>query len=454
VSNTIHFYDVGVSGRMRDFCRDGSLVPLDDLLAYVRSLDAAKYDSEGLLPSLGTFEFDPLCRTRTSRWERAVRSVIYAVSGQLASRGEILRGRQYVDSLPKVEKQTVDKDFVTTALPYLLVGFDLKLEPSRMSGSNLLSNAHSVLSSLRSKKPVSISSFLCAHRESSKVAAHQLLETIHPRKIARSVNLVHALARNVAEGPVEISWYQQGATARAAETLFPEMFAKALREGRVPDLLLTLAAQFHQVETFLAEHSTDSVRHSLVDLDAFAREVEDSVAAGTEALPLRTIAETLARPAVERLMNGRDLGRTGLCDRSLDIRGNESRARELEGIGWELPGGTSLAEATRSVIDWFFTRASNDSIAKATYETYFYAMWGRRCAEQGEIAIGLDRDFDHYQIQAWNVGWERGRGAASINPSGPGPTGAPLLYARRTPKEREGGILGQISFRQFWREIP
>jgi hypothetical protein len=310
---------------MRDFCRDGSLVPLDDLLAYVRSLDAAKYDSEGLLPSLGTFEFDPLCRTRTSRWERAVRSVIYAVSGQLASRGEILRG---------------------------------------------------------------------------------------------------------------------------------QMFAKALREGRVPDLLLTLAAQFHQVETFLAEHSTDSVRHSLVDLDAFAREVEDSVAAGTEALPLRTIAETLARPAVERLMNGRDLGRTGLCDRSLDIRGNESRARELEGIGWELPGGTSLAEATRSVIDWFFTRASNDSIAKATYETYFYAMWGRRCAEQGEIAIGLDRDFDHYQIQAWNVGWERGRGAASINPSGPGPTGAPLLYARRTPKEREGGILGQISFRQFWREIP
>lgn len=81
--------------------------------------------------------------------------------------------------------------------------------------------------------------------------------------------------------------------------------------------------------------------------------------------------------------------------------------------------------------------------AKALYETAFYYLWGQRSAKQKvEMAIGIDRDHNHFQHVAWGYGYHadaKKREAAT------------LLYARRAPEKDRGSALSDYRLRQFWR---
>jgi hypothetical protein len=82
------------------------------------------------------------------------------------------------------------------------------------------------------------------------------------------------------------------------------------------------------------------------------------------------------------------------------------------------------------------------SPSKAVLETLFYYEWGKKVRQNGQFAIGLDRDHELFQTLAFSYG--HGIDYA-LNHH------APLLYARRNNTNRESGILHQTSFRQFWR---
>jgi hypothetical protein len=102
----------------------------------------------------------------------------------------------------------------------------------------------------------------------------------------------------------------------------------------------------------------------------------------------------------------------------------------------------SLSDREKGAINLYLGDDKLQLHSKSLYETLFYYTWGKITKDEDGIAIGIDRDHDLFQVQAFSLGYS---GIVDIS------NGTPLLYARRTDAELLSDDINSASFRQQWR---
>lgn len=389
-------------------------------------------------------------------WELHLSAATQLISGHVPSKEELKAARDFVRRLDRDFKRShVDARFVTSFLPYLVSGFKTNPLSNFYAESNSVDSLVGFTESLYSLRQIAFSSFLCAHRDPNQGDILGLLQTAIPaEKIRAAVSIIAGLAHNARKDSTgSILFLQQGGSAYATSSVFPEVTVAYLESGKCETMLEVLDYQATVVRDTLAEVSTERFEARLVSLDVLTRRIchflreryganwrsIDFEKTRHEGDALVEIALEMTLPDVERMM---PFFSDGFQNRFL-ARKDEIMARNVEGAlrRNDLTRVSHIAQA----IEWFMLQHSMTITAKAVYETAFYYLWGRYTASMpSSFAIGLDRDHARFQHFAWKLGNEEGQTENRALQSAP-------LYMRRNPSGRMYGCLNDLSYRQFWR---
>lgn len=442
----IKYYDISVNQELSSL--SGEEVGVTDLARRKKLENPTLFESKGLVEDITAFDFDEFGIKRSSRWERAVATMIYAISDQVPNREEVKRGRQIIEQLPKSVKKGVDRKFVLSFLPYLLTGFNFHLGDIFVTDSNSMSDGIAFIGETYNKPSIRAWSVLCAHRESRKVKALSLRDHIHEVNTLRAVNLKMGLLGNARGDARTIEWYQQTPSPKASSNMFPEIFINYLETGRIIDLIEILKLHHDEMERLMAKRESVNTHLSLKPLDNFTSAVErflnERYGEGWGRLEsisnkedkITTIARQMTMPAVARLMP--------FYGCSAD------RIKELENyrlLNLESAQGEDKQELINEVFNWFIEHQRMTVFGKALYETAFYFVWGFLSATEETVSVGLEREHENYQYHAFKQGYIEGLSTEMEM------LAVPLIYARRIDQEKPKGLLRDISFRQFWRDI-
>ncbi|MEK7502091.1 MAG: hypothetical protein AAB609_01035 [Patescibacteria group bacterium] len=454
----INFFDVSISGQMGKQIPDNTELSVQELADNAKILSQHTFRSENLIQNFNNLNIDPLARNKTQKWEMAVGTVMYAISGQIPDRVDILRGRQIIERLPKTVKSDVDLHFVLAYLPYLLVGFNIDHHSTHVDEANKLENAVAFISKTYNHASVISWSFLCAHRELTVRKPMSLVDEIAKNKILKTVNLQLGILSNAKIEEALVVWKQQQPTEKAGSNMFPDMFINYMNNATMPDLLLLLDSHFSGVQQILDSKETDKIKFSFEGQDEYTNQLEQELVkmfgenwrisskvnfASKEARELFQLAMNNTSSEISRLKPYfEDSNETKWKSKIKEITQiNLERAKTLESKGKTLSTGQSISKVTADAISWFYQNQSMSFEAKSLYETLFYFYWGKVASTNNHVAVGIDRDYSSFQIYSWEKGYK----SSDQN-------GFPILYARRTDEEKSGGRLKEISYRQFWRK--
>lgn len=447
------FFDISIHPS-RGYIDDGKLISIEDLIKIKSANNPVIFQEHCLISSLEVF--DILGIKKPLYWERVMKTIIYCISGQLASRQEILRGRQIITKLPRYFKNKyLDEQFVFGFLPYILIGFKTHLKDVFQSGSNRLDDMCKFIIHLFEQDAAEITSYLCAHRGFAPKGVHVLIDSIREDRVRRTLNLQKGILANVPNlKHRRIYWYQQFSTAMASSNMFPEMFIQYLELGRIPELLLILEKQVIELKKYLKDNSglfdvrllnLDSVTsktclflNSRYGTDWRTTKFTDGVDDGPTLIKI-SLEQVI--PEIKRLtpFYGDFLSEDFLLTRHKSLKNNLEKARLLERSGKHY----GITSKTLKAIDWFYYNQVMHISAKALYEAAFFYIWGKNASLNfNRISIGIDRDHSEYQNSAWELGYQD-ENHEKI------PT--TIIYARRIEGEIPENSLEKISFRQFWR---
>ena len=78
---------------------DNTELSVQELADNAKILSQHTFRSENLIQNFNNLNIDPLARNKTQKWEMAVGTVMYAISGQIPDRVDILRGRQIIEKI-------------------------------------------------------------------------------------------------------------------------------------------------------------------------------------------------------------------------------------------------------------------------------------------------------------------------------------------------------------------
>lgn len=442
----VKYFDISVNQTLSSL--SGETVEVTDLSRRKKLENPSLFESSGFVEDIAAFDFDLFGIKHSSRWEKAVATMVYVISDQVPNREEVKRGRQIIERLPKDVKKEVDRLFVLGFLPYLLTGFSFHLGDSFVADSNCISCGVAFISETYKKPSIHTWSPLCAHRESHKVKKLSLRDHIHETKTLRALNLEMGLLGNAKADEQSIDWYQQTPTLRASSNMFPEIFINYLETGRLGNLMRTLKLHQDEMERLMEKFSPGSAHLNLKPLDNFTAQVEtflkERYGEGWNRLEtisnkediLARIASQMTVPAVIRLMPFYEYS----ADKIKQLE--KYRRLNLEAVNEE-----DEQELINQVFSWFIDHQQMTAFGKALYETAFYFVWGFLSATEGTVGVGLERDHENYQYYAFKQGYIESLSTEMEI------LAIPLIYARRIDQEKPRGILRDISFRQFWRDI-
>lgn len=453
----IKFFDTSISGQMGKLIPPNTELNVQELVDDAKILSPHTFRSENFIQDFNNLNIDPLARNKTQKWEMAVGTLMYVISGQIPDRVDILRGRQIIEKMPKTVKSNVDLHFVLSYLPYILVGFNIDHRDIHVEEANKLENAVAFVSKTYNASLVTSWSFLCAHRELTIKKPMSLVEDLAIDKISRTVNLQLGVLSNSNADNSIVVWKQQQATEKAGSNMFPDMFINYMNNGKIPDLLVLLDSHFSKMKSILSSKETEKVKFVFEGQDEYTTQLEQKLKSiagrdwkmmnqsdliSNEASQLLKIAANVTTSEIVRLKPYfEDSAETNWKNKVKDIlQINIDRAKTLEDRGGLLSTGQSVRQATADAINWFDQNQTMSFIAKSLYETIFYFYWGQIARKNNHVAMGIDRDYSSFQILSWGKGY---------NSDG---KGSPILYARRTDEEKAGGRLKSISYRQFWRK--
>lgn len=457
MAEKIQFFDVSVNRKLESKIPSNTELTIQELAEEARNLNSLIFDSENFVRDMANFNIDPLARSKTHKWEMAVGTIMYAISGQIPDRMDILRGRQIIERLPKTLKSDLDLHFSLSYLPYVLVGFNLDHRDKHVEEANKITNAVSFISHTYNNDVVNCWSFLCAHREATIKRPMTLVDEIVEDRVIRAINLELGILSNANLDSASITWKQQQATEKAASNMFPDIFINYMNKGKISDLLLLLDSHFCGVESILQSKSTEKLKLSLGGQDSYTSLLENELEIrygkswkdlknskdyiGEDVFGILEIADQLTSKEIARLKVHFEVSDETAWKAEIKelIRKNLERAQHLESVGKKLSSNISLTETTTSAIEWFMRNQDMTFFAKSIYETMFYFYWGQISVKNNQVGIGIDRDYGSFQIRSWEAGYGKKN------------TG-PILYARRTESEKAGGRLREISYRQFWRK--
>ncbi|HWB75614.1 MAG TPA: hypothetical protein VG755_11685 [Nannocystaceae bacterium] len=405
---------------------NGSVVEVGQLADVCR----LRADRMGISWSLGAIdEFDPLARSRPARWEHAVASAIFAMSGQCPRRDELLQGRALLDRLPRSLRASIGPREVLGLLAPLLVGVRTTHAAGFVDEANRIEEAACVMQRLLEPAPLVIDVPLCAHRESPARLPAGLAPAPCERAIDRVCGLLRAIAAGSAVSKLSVRMLQQGPTERAAACMFPAVFVAYASRGRTDELLGLLAGHQRGLARQLRRATDDRVDFTAGGLDDLSCAAENDLVALHGA---RWMTLDPGRAWSSPWAQG-ELGRMMLRSAIQHVE------RLMPEVGHTNAPRSHGSPAARAAVEWFAQRSTMSVHARALFEIAFYRRCALRARERDAIGFGLDRDFAPFQRLAWHSAFERELG-----------DGVPLVYARRSEEMRRGGALRQLGFRQFW----
>jgi len=435
------FWDCSAGQELADL--NGHSLPVHEWsdLCELRA-ERAGFTGEPFWRGTSMTDFHPLATQRPQRWERALAAAIFAASGQVAERSELLHGRAVLDDLPRSARSRLDLRDILGILAPLLAGFRLSRAQEFVREANRHRDASRVFSRLLDPEYVNLDIPLCAHRERAELAPRRLAGAPHRATFARVCSLLQLLLSNARVAGASVRFLQQGPTERAASCMFPSVFDEYATNGEVAQLLDTLAGHHATLRAWLSPYCNGKVAFEVGALDplSIAAEADLDAALG---------------PGWQRLSDEAPATKgsaTWLSDPTANValhKAVEHVARFMPEIGGKSPAnGTDGAtrKATMSdacvveaALHWHNQRARMSRVGRALFELAFYRRWALNTRVRNGIGLGFDRDFSEFQRMAWSRAFDAQPDAA-----------VPLLYARRTEDGRSGGALRHLSYRQFW----
>lgn len=246
------------------------------------------------LPSAGEMAgIHPLALKRPRRWEAAIAAMIYASSGQLALREEIIKARELLDRLPRPDRSALTVSRMLALVPTMIAGFRFSRqgETFNLEANRYLEGARFLSVLLEERPALDVEIGLCAHR--AGVTDPVLPEHVSATGANRMVAFVASLLDNSRAGQRTVSVSQQTATDRAAGTVNSLVFLHYAHAGELEHFLRTLDRHADDMRAVLARYDAASAtRFRFTPLDPFSEVVERDMAevfgrTGPECPPIR-----------------------------------------------------------------------------------------------------------------------------------------------------------------------
>ena len=421
---------------------NGTRQSVDDIakraLQKAKGIDVSDY---GISP-----DFDPLCRTRASRWEQSFATMLFSVTGQIPSRDEIKMGRRIVECMPKdIKKSHVDQEFILGPLVYT-VAFQKSSESEFQENANNVQDVAKFLALLaqRTDKNTTFNSLLCGHRVDSSVKKDSLISRVPAEKMRRTARLITGIGRNATRGTIEQHWYQQRPTKFASSNMFPTVFKSYLVNNRLVELFSLLEAHNAQIQQVFDQETTETAAYFVEDLDAIT---QGAFCIAENTPNWRSIDPTLS--SIDATLTSLVGSTIGEVARFSNIYGkvavSESEEEMKRSVSSLTTAGGNLSFGERELVDsiqQFYSSLELTLESKALYEVSLSQAWGQLNAHLGAIAIGVDRDHTRQRPDAYSLG-QRSAGVEDDQQF-------PLLYGRYARSEKPGSLLSMYNVRQFW----
>lgn len=419
---------------------NGTRQPVEDIATRaLASMDIVDRSDFGISPS-----FDPLCRTKTSQWERSLATMIYAITGQNPAREELKIGRRIVESLSRdFKREHVDESFILGPLAYTLA-FQKTTEADFQADANTVRDTAQFLEQVAQHTDTNVifNSLLCGHRVDSAIKKNSLIDSLPIDKVRRTLRLVTGLGRSAQQSPLTVVWYQQQPGRYASSNMFPTVFERYVTDAEIPALFARLAHYDQQLRTLFDEEKSDHVTYSLENLDAITEPTLSSLGVYTD---WQSVG--LDSPQFDRETNQMVAITQPEIARFAAQYGNRYEPRVDEYVSQNIMAAlrsdseTNLVDVAES-IHWFYESLTMSLAAKALYEVSLSKTWGRINGASGAVGVGIDRD----HTQQRQIGYALGQQQAGI----PVEQQVPLLYGRFKKDEKPAGLLSAYNVRQFW----
>lgn len=365
-----------------------------------------------------------------SFWVRTIRTLVLSISGKIISLVDVYTYRDLLTILRSEFNYECNSFPKLLAFSYLICGFDIKRSNWSEGGVNSYADYISFLRtiSIREDK-LKIYSFMCPHREADNVAINTIVDKVKTESFLRLVNVIKGYIYNYYPSCRAIDWTIYHITGHKSElpALFPNIVKNYLDNYSIDILINKLETNYHQVKEIATKLSDTRSNIHLEPLQKYIKMVEKQCLTryGQNWSQITDVSQIS-----DQIM---------LLATNLTCRDVERYMPEFEQADFI---ETLNNHSSNSVIDYYLNSGNYSLHGKALYETMFYYMWGRICKLTGGIGIGIDRDHDLFQTQAFNLGY---------NDLLDYTNGASLLYMRRSSRENGLTSLKSMSLRQFWR---
>ena len=416
----IGFYNLDPA-RVIDIGNDVSIKEVID----IANSDSFFKDNFGKISKKNLSELNVVPQKNPLRWEKVMTGMIYSLTRKIPYRDEVKTGRQLFEGLDKNVRKNLSINDVFGLFPYLISGFKINLRGNNGNDTNSLDYLVSFTENCFSGNEVNILSYLCAHKESREKGRDLLRPSVEINYANRAINLMKGIIRNSKSGKGTIQLYQSKGNPEGMNALFPQIFLKYHRSGRLNELRDRLNFHYSQMEELCNQNSERDLEIKLNDARETYKMAED-FCVEKFGLPWRELLPkcnygVFQKPIFEAHSALKRLLQSEKIRKGIDEEYDETLLRAVE---------------------LFRQNQEAHLIGKAALENMFYYTWGKNSASVHGVAIGLDVDHDNYQIQCFSSGY---------NESNPGIT--PILYARR---RGDGDLFSQtglnnLSIRQFWR---
>lgn len=429
--NEIYFFDLRPHPSYKEL--SGKKLDLKALMNIVREPDMT--ENPQLYLKAGDLNLPIFCITKSKDWEKNIRMLLILISGKtITDKALALYKELYRTIEKKYASQVVfDVKFVAFFVS-LMIGFRINTFGWSEQSSNRVNDVLAFLDNVfhNKNKAISISSIFCAHRESDAQDMNTLVKKIKDVSVKRYIHLLQSLFLNINAKNVEVVWYHPIGGKHALTEVFPNIAIKHIRENHVDELLGQMNEHYKKVEETVELLKMPEVVIKLAPLDLFVIEVEKEC---------QKIGGKLWRKIDNfNSVKNRDI-RVITQEMTLkDISRYMPEYQSLTNI--DLDNFSPVTNNEKDAVGWYFGDGRLGLHSKSFYETVFYYHWGKLTKKNNGIAIGIDRDHDLFQVEAFSLGYN---GLVDISVS------SPLLYARRSEEELQTSDINSTSIRQFWR---
>ncbi len=358
---------------------------------------------------------------------------VFNISGHVTSEADVEKIKSLLERIKNgVKRDEFDlrdrmtsPEFVLGSLPYIFVGFnfDRRTEIPH-EGVNSLGSVYEICKILCSNKSVNLSTLLCAHKARRSVEKHALIDRLKLEDVQIALNVVGGIVDN---SPVESGkyvFYQPGGNARDIQSVFPPLLHKYFVEGRVEEMIAKLEEHLGSMREYLSGFRTHKLSFSAEDLSRIYREAEGQLSENDN-------GHLLVKEIARRSTEGRVVGLLNQISDRKPVR--------------EYPESDQVVRQIKDVA--FILNEPEKIFMRALRETAVYYSWGVLTGREGGIGVGFEIDHDKYQILAWNEGWKKATGKTQKTRA----IESPIVYARKSRKDRGSKYLKGLSLRESWR---